>query len=78
MRVLCEVYIILSNHRTGRDRLVKLAALDITTEVISMNNRLSDLPYTAETVSRGHLATFAEDNKLRSVDLVTAIKVSMQ
>ena len=78
MRVLCEVYIILSKHRTGRGRLVKLAALDITTEVISMDNRLNELPHTAETVSRGHLATFAEDHKLHSVDLVTAIKVSMQ
>jgi len=78
MRVLCEVYILLLNHRTGRDRFVKLASIDITTEVISMNNRLSDLPHTAETVSRGTLATFAEDHKLSSVDLVTTVKVSMQ
>jgi hypothetical protein len=78
MRVLCEVYIILSNLRTGRDRFVKLASIDITTEVISMNNRLSDLSPTAETVSRGTLATFAEEHRLSSVDLITAVKVSMQ
>jgi hypothetical protein len=78
MRVLCEVYIILSNLRTGRDRFVKLASIDITTEVISMNNRLSDLSPTAETVCRGTLATFAEEHRLSSVDLITAVKVSMQ
>ena len=77
MKILCKVYIILSNRRTDRCKFMKLASIDITTAVISRDNRISELPYTAEMVGRETLGIFAEEHNLQSVELTIEIKVSM-
>lgn len=77
MKVTCNVMLLLMGY-TPRAKMVKLASIDITEQMITQSNRLDQLDDSASIVADQALAQFKEEHpELGESSLTYAVKVQV-